>query len=44
MKVRTLGQSLIITLPKELVELYGLEKGELVELTPENMNKIEIGI
>ena len=43
-KVRTVGQSLVITLPKELVELYGLEKGEFVELTPGSLNKIEIGV
>ena len=43
-KVRTVGQSLVITLQKELVELYGLEKGEMVELTPENLRKIEIGV
>ena len=43
-KVRTVGQSLVITLPKELVDIYGLEKGEIVELTPENMRKIEIAM
>lgn len=43
-KVRTVGQSLVITLPKVIVELYGLERGEMVELTPENLNKIKIGV
>jgi len=43
-KIRTVGQSLVITLPKEIAELYGLEKGETVELSPENMKKIEIEI
>ncbi|MBI2578636.1 MAG: AbrB/MazE/SpoVT family DNA-binding domain-containing protein [Candidatus Aenigmarchaeota archaeon] len=42
--MRTVGQSLVITLPKEIVELYGLERGEMVELTPENLNKIKIGV
>ncbi len=43
-KIRNVGQSLVITLPKELAELYGLQKGETVELSPENFKKIEIGI
>lgn len=41
-KIRTVGQSLVITLPKELAELYGFEQGETVELSPENFRKIEI--
>ncbi len=43
-KIRTVGQSLVITLPKEIAELYGLEKGEMVELSPGNLKKIEIKI
>ena len=43
-KIRTVGQSLVITLPKELAELYELEQGEMVELTPENLRRIEIGL
>lgn len=43
-KIRTVGQSLVITLPKEIAKLYGLEKGETVELSPENFKKIEIEI
>ena len=43
-KIRTVGQSLVITLPKELAELYGLEQGETVELSPENFRKIEIAL
>lgn len=41
-KIRTVGQSLVITLPKEIAELYDLQKGETVELSPESMKKIEI--
>lgn len=41
-KIRTVGQSLVITLPKELAEVYNLEKGEMVELVPESLKKIEI--
>ncbi len=41
-KIRTVGQSLVITLPKELAELYGLEKGEIVGLVPGSLKKIEI--
>ena len=43
-KIRTVGQSLVITLPKELANLYGLEQGETVELSPENFRKIEISL
>ena len=41
-KIRTVGQSLVITLPKEIAELYGLEKGETVELSSEGLKKIGI--
>ena len=41
-KIRTVGQSLVITLPKEIAELYGLEKGETVELSSEGLKKIDI--
>src|SRR3989339_500737 len=41
-KIRTVGQSLVITLPKEIVDVYDLEKGEIVRLNPENLKKIEI--
>lgn len=43
-KIRTVGQSLVITLPKEIAELYGLEKGEIVSLSPGNLKRIEIEI
>ena len=41
-KIRTVGQSLVITLPKEIAEIYGLEKGETVELVPGSMKRIDI--
>ena len=41
-KIRTVGQSLVITLPKKIAELYDLQKGESVELSPETLKKIEI--
>ncbi|MBI4171022.1 MAG: hypothetical protein HY514_04955 [Candidatus Aenigmarchaeota archaeon] len=41
-KIRTVGQSLVITLPKEITELYGLQKGETVGLSPESMTRIGI--
>lgn len=41
-KIRTVGQSLVITLPKELAELYGLEQGETVELVPGSLRRIDI--
>lgn len=43
-KIRTVGQSLVITLPKKISELYGLEKGETVRLSPDGMKKIEINL
>ncbi len=41
-KVGTLGQSFIIRIPKEMAELYKIEKGEKVKLVPEDLKKIEI--
>lgn len=43
-KIRTVGQSLVITLPKEVAEVYDLEKGETVELLPENFKKLRIAL
>jgi antitoxin component of MazEF toxin-antitoxin module len=34
-QVTVIGHSLGVTLPRELLEIYGLHKGSLVELCPE---------
>ena len=41
-KVAEIGQSLAIRIPKPLAEIYNLSKGEIVELRPENLKKMEI--
>lgn len=41
-KVGVVGQSKVIRIPKELSDVYGLEKGEKVELVPETLKKLGI--
>lgn len=41
-KVGVVGQSIVIRIPKDLSEIYGLEKGDEIELIPENLKRLEI--
>ncbi len=41
-KVGIVGQSMIIRIPKELVEIYGFKKGKEIELVPGNLKRLEI--
>ncbi|MBI2676056.1 MAG: AbrB/MazE/SpoVT family DNA-binding domain-containing protein [Candidatus Aenigmarchaeota archaeon] len=43
-KIGVVGQSLVLRIPKSMAELYDLEKGELVELVPEDLKRLEIKI
>jgi hypothetical protein len=43
-KVGIVGQSVVIRIPKDLAEVYGLEKGELVELVPEDLKRLGIRV
>ena len=38
------GRSLAITIPKDIIENYGLKKGKMIRLVPESKNKIELVI
>ncbi len=40
--VGMVGHSLIIRIPKELGDIYGLHKGSEIELVPENLKRLEI--
>ncbi|MBI3413136.1 MAG: AbrB/MazE/SpoVT family DNA-binding domain-containing protein [Candidatus Aenigmarchaeota archaeon] len=41
-KVGLLGDSVIIRIPKELSEIYGIRKGSTLKLVPEGLSRIEI--
>jgi len=41
-KIGQLGVSCIIRIPKDLVKIYKLEKGETVKIIPENLNTLEV--
>lgn len=43
-KVGTLGQSLIIRLPKEAAEFYAITKGKSIILKAEDFNKLELDV
>ncbi len=41
-KIGVVGQSLVIRIPRDLSEIYSLEKGKEVELVPEDLETIKI--
>jgi len=41
-KVGKVGNSLVLRIPKELADLYGIKKGRILKLVPENKNEIKV--
>ncbi len=43
-KVRKVGDSLVVTIPKEIVELEGIKEGEIVEIKVSRLRKSWFGV
>ena len=41
-KTRASGTSLVITIPSQIVELYNINQGDLIEIIPINNGEIRI--